>query len=115
MMEMVRFSNAPFYTVPDHDDVVARRLQGGQASSADFVLVGHSLLKVGAVIPMDAAAIPKIYVVTEGEITIEQADGSGYQLCVGDSILVPAGEARAVLNDSGKVAAMIVITPAPLK
>ncbi len=112
-MEVVKFSDAPFYSAPDHDDVVARRLQGGQASSADFVLVGHSLLKDGAVIPMDAAAIGKIYVVTEGEITIEQADGIRHQLSVGDSIFVPAREPRAVLNDSGKAAAMIVITPAP--
>lgn len=113
-MEVVRFSDAPFYSAPDHDDVVARRLQGGHASTADFVLVGHSLLKDGAVIPMDAASIGKIYVVTEGEITIKQADGIRHKLHVGDSIFVPAGEARSVLNDSGNAAAMIVITPATL-
>ena len=114
-MELVRFAAAPFYTAPDHDDVVARRLQGGEASSADFVMVGHSTLVDGAVIPMDAAPIGKVYVVTEGAITIEGGDGGRHILLSGDSILVPANEARAVLNESGAPAAMIVITPPPVR
>ena len=111
MMQVVRFGEAPLYSAPDHDDVVARRLQGGAASSADFVLVGHSAVVAGAVIPMDAAAIGKIYVVTEGEIVVQQQDGGRHALRPGDSVFVPAGEARAVFNESGAAAAMIVITP----
>ena len=110
-MDVVTFANAPFYTAPDHDDVVARRLQGGEASSADFAMVGHSTLPAGAVIPMGAGSVGKVYVVTEGAITIEQADGVRHVLGAGDSIFIAAGEARAVLNDGGRPAAMIVITP----
>ncbi len=110
-MEIVRFKDAPLYSAPDHDDVTARRLQGGEASSANFVLVGHSMLVPGAVIPMDAAAIGKIYVVTASEITIQQENGSRHVLRPGDSIFIPGGEARAVLNESGVSAEMIVITP----
>ena len=72
-METVKFGDAPFYSAPDHDDVVARRLQGGEASGAAFALVGHSTLRDGAIIPMDSAPIGKIYVVTEGAIVIEPA------------------------------------------
>ena len=111
-MDVVRFEDAPTYTAPDHDDVVARRLQGGEASAADFVLVGHSTFSDGAVIPMDAAPIGKIYVVAEGAVTIEQEDGTRHVLQQSDSVFVPAGEARAVRNESGASAAMIVITPA---
>ena len=32
-------SNAPFYTAPDHEEIIARRLQGGVASSADFAML----------------------------------------------------------------------------
>lgn len=110
-MEIVKFANAPFYSAPDHDDVIARRLQGGEASKADFALVGHSILRSGAVVPMDAAPIGKIYVVTDGAIIIEQADGTRHQLGPLDSIFVPADEARAVRNESGASAAMIVIVP----
>ena len=112
-MDIVRFKEAPTYTAPNHDDVVARRLQGGKASSADFVVVGHSLFPNGAVVPMDAAPESKIYVVTEGTITIEQENGTRHALEKWDSVLVPAGEARAVRNESGAAAAIIVISPAP--
>ncbi len=111
-MEIVRFADAPVYTAPNHDDVTARRLQGGEATSAAFALVGHSHFLPGAVVPMEAASIEKIYVVAEGAISIVQADGVRHHLLKWDSILVPAGEARSVVNDSGLPAAIIVITPA---
>ncbi len=111
-MEIVRFASAPAYTAPGHADVEARRLQGGEASTVDFVMVGYSSLRNGGIIPMDAAAIGKVYVVTEGEITIEQANGTRHVLRLWDSIFIPAGEGRSVLNESGVAASMIVITPA---
>ncbi len=111
IVEVVKFSEAPIYTAPGHDDVIARRLQGGEASSADFVLVGHSTFPPGGGVPMDAAAIGKIYIVNEGVITFEQADGTCHVLSPGDSIHVLPGEARAVLNDTAEPAAMIVIVP----
>jgi quercetin dioxygenase-like cupin family protein len=109
-MDVVRFDEAPFYNAPDHEDVVARRLQGGQASSADFALVGHSYFRDGAVVPMGAGAIGKVYVVTEGALTIVQADGSSHVLQALDSIFIAAGEARAIRNESGAPATMVVIT-----
>ena len=112
-MDVVRFADAPVYSASNHEDVVARRLQGGEASTADFVLVGHSSFPDGAVIPMEAGPIGKIYVVTEGILVIEQEDGMRHLLQQRDSIFIPAGEARAVRNESGAPAAIIVITPAP--
>lgn len=114
-MEVVKFEDAPFYTAPDHDDVVARRLQGGEASSADFVLVGHSTFPPGGGVPMDAAPIGKIYIVTDGTICFDQLDGTRHVLTRGDSIHVLPGEARAVINDTAEPAAMIVIVPPPQK
>lgn len=110
-MEVVRFDEAPHYTAPDHEDVVARRLQGGQASGTDFALVGHSYFRDGAVVPMGAGAIGKVYVITEGTLTIEQPDGVRHVLHAFDSIHIAPGEARAIRNDSGAAATMIVITP----
>ena len=110
-MDVVKFAEAPAYTAPNHEDVTARRLQGGEASAAGFVLVGHSILPAGAVVPMEAGPIGKIYVATEGVLLIEQQDGVRHVLEPYDSIFIPAGEARAVRNESGAVAAMIVITP----
>ncbi len=114
-MDIVRFTNAPFYTAPNHEGVTARRLQGGAASSADFAWVGYSEFPPGVVVPMEAAPIGKIYVVTLGVITIEEANGTRHQLARWDSIFVPPNEARAVINDSGAPAAMIVVTPPPAR
>lgn len=110
-MEVVRFADAPLYNAPDHEDVVARRLQGGEASSTDFALVGHSYFRDGAVVPVGAGAIGKVYVVTGGTLTIEQPDGVRHVLQPLDSIYIAAGEARGIRNDSGAPATMIVITP----
>jgi quercetin dioxygenase-like cupin family protein len=110
-MEVVRFDAAPFYTLPDHEDVVARRLQGAEASSTDFAVVGHSYFRDGAVVPMGVGAIGKVYVVTVGTLIVEQADGVQHVLQALDSIFIPAGEARAIRNESGAAATMIVITP----
>jgi quercetin dioxygenase-like cupin family protein len=110
-MNVVKFVEAPFYTLPGHEQVTARRLQGAGASAADFVLVGHSSFPDKSAVPMDVAPIGKVYIVTEGALTIEQADGARHILRTYDSVFVPPGEARAVLNESGAPAAMIVIPP----
>ena len=110
-MHIVRFQQAPAYSAPDHDDVVTRRLQGGEAGGADFALVGHSTFAPGTGVPMDAAPIGKIYVITDGAITIEQKDGTRHVLRQWDSLFVPANEARSVQNDGDVPASLIVITP----
>ncbi len=110
-MDVVRFEKAPEYTMANHERVTAKRLQGGEASSADFVLVGHSHFPRGAIVPMESGPIGKIYVVVEGELSIEQADGVRHRLRQWDSIFIRAGEARAVINDSNANAAIIVVTP----
>lgn len=112
-MQIVRFADAPHYTAPGHEEVLARRLQGGEASSAGFAMVGHSTFPAGSVVPMDTGTFGKIYVVTEGRLTIEQGNGVKHVLDAGDSIYVATGEARAVLNESGEPAEMLVVTPPP--
>lgn len=110
-MDVVRFADASHYTAPDHDEIVARRLQGGEASSVAFAVVGHSTFPAGSGVPLSAASIEKIYVVTQGELVFEEESGARHILRSLDSIFVPAGEARAVCNASSTAAAMIVITP----
>lgn len=114
-VDVMRLADAPLYTLPDHEDVVARRLQGGEATSLDFAVIGHSVLRPGGTVPMGAGPIGKVYVVTEGTLAIVQADGVRHVLQVGDSIFIPPGEARAVINDGDAPATMIVITPAPTR
>lgn len=110
-MEITRFPDAPFYTLPDHEDVVAKRLQGAQVTTTDFAVVGHSYFRDGAVVRMGAGAIGKVYVIVEGSLILEQDDGVRHVLHALDSIFIAPGEARAIRNESGAPATMIVITP----
>ena len=112
-MDVVKFTDAPFYYPPNHEGVTARRLQGDTVSKPDFAWVGYSDFPSGVIVPMEAGPIGKIYVVTEGALTIIQEDGLRHRLCQWDSVFIPAGEPRAVENDSGAPAAIIVVTPPP--
>lgn len=112
-MEIVKFAEAPFYTAPNHEGVTARRLQGGEASSADFAYVGYSDFPAGVHVPLDAGATSKIYVVTRGTLCIDEANGIRHRLSQWDSIFIPAHVPRSIVNDTLEPAAIIVVTPSP--
>ena len=112
-MDVVRLADARTYIAPKHYDMRSLRLQGFDASSADFAWTGLSYFLPGGGAEMDSGPLGKIYVVIEGEVTIELASGETQVLGKLDSCFIPAGEGRAVRNDGNVIAAMIVIMPYP--
>jgi quercetin dioxygenase-like cupin family protein len=110
-MDIVKFEDLSDHTVPEQDDIALRQFQYDEAGSANFVLIGHTTFSPAARLLMEATPVGKIYVVAEGALTVEQADGVRHVLNQGDSTFVPADEACAVVNDSGKSAELIVISP----
>lgn len=112
-MHVTRLGDAKAYMAPKHYDMRSLRLQGFDASAAEFAWTGLSYFLPGGGAEMDAGPLPKIYVVVEGEITIELGSGEAQILRKLDSCFIPGGEARAVRNDSNNVAAMIVVMPYP--
>jgi glyoxylate utilization-related uncharacterized protein len=110
-MEITRFNNAQEYHPPLHHGCTALRLQGFDASGADFAWTGLSHILPGGGADMDAGPLGKIYVVVAGEVTVMLGDGSSETLMPMDSCFIPAGEAREVRNESNAVASMIVIMP----
>lgn len=112
-MEVTLIRNAAPYSAPRHFDMCAHRLQGLEASGADFAWVGYSQFQPGGRAEMEAGALPKIYVVISGQVTIELGDGTTTVLSHLDSCHIPAGEARAVYNRTNEVATMLVIMPYP--
>lgn len=112
-MEITRLAEARPYIAPGHYDMRSLRLQGMEASGADFAWTGLSYFLPGGGAEMASGPLGKIYVVTKGEITIELASGEPHVLRPMDSCFIPAGEARAVRNDGNVIAAMIVIMPPP--
>lgn len=109
-MDTTTHSAASRFAPPNHDGVEAVRLQG-----SDFAMVAIADWPTGSTATMEAATIAKIYVIVQGTLTVIARDGERHRLARYDSIHIPAGEARAVVNESNAPAAMIVITPAPAK
>lgn len=112
-MELTRFSQAPAYQAPKHHDIRSLRLQGFDQSAAKFSWVGISQILPGGGADMDASPLEKIYVVLQGEVTVEIEHGETQVLGALDSCYIPGGEARAIRNDSNHVATMLVTMPYP--
>jgi quercetin dioxygenase-like cupin family protein len=106
-------ASARRYDAPKHFDMRSLRLQGLEASPADFGWVGLSHFLPGGGAEMDRGALGKIYVVIAGEVTVELEGGGTHVLRALDSCFIPAGEARALRNDTNTVASMLVFMPSP--
>jgi glyoxylate utilization-related uncharacterized protein len=112
-MDITRLAHAKAYIAPKHYDMRSLRLQGFDASSADFAWTGLSYFLPGGGAEMDSGPLGKIYVVIEGEVTIELGSGEAHVLGKFDSCFIPGGEARAVRNDGNTIATMLVVMPYP--
>jgi len=112
-MEITRFAEAHHYDAPKHYDMRGLRLQGFDASGAGFAWTGLSQFLPGGGAEMDTSPLEKIYVVLDGEVTIELDDGTNHVLGKFDSCFIPGGEARAIRNDRNLTATMLVVMPYP--
>jgi quercetin dioxygenase-like cupin family protein len=101
-MEVTRFAEAKQYHPPLHHGCTALRLQGFEASGADFAWTGLSHILPGGGADMDDGPLGKIYVILAGEVTVTLGDGSSSTLSALDSCFIPAGEAREVRNNGNE-------------
>lgn len=112
-MQITRLKEAQRYDAPGHFEMRSLRLQGFDASDAQFAWSGLSYFLPGGGAEMDASPLEKMYVMLEGEITIELDDGTQHRLAKHDSCFIPGGEARAIRNDTNAMAVMLVVMPYP--
>jgi len=110
-VHVTRIADAQRYDAPKHFDMRSLRLQGLDASPADFGWVGLSHFLPGGGAELDAGPLGKIYVVLAGKVTIVLGDGARHVLGPLDSCFIPAGEAREIHNDANEVASMLVFMP----
>ncbi len=109
-MQVTLFQNARHYPVPKHNDMVAFRLQGLDVTKTGGTWVGLSVFLPGGGAENDAGPTEKIYVVLEGEITVE-VDGVKHTLRRNDSCHIAAGESRSIVNESHDASRVLVIVP----
>ena len=74
-MIVTRLADAKPYEAPKHVDCIALRLHGFDASPVEGFSVGLSHFLPGGGVERDATPLEKVYVVTEGEVTIVTDEG----------------------------------------
>ena len=111
-MKVTRLEDAVKYSPPKHYDCFAMHLQHKNLGCEAPYWVGCSYFLPGGKAEWDASPLEKIYIVLEGEITVELED---QQVKLGpmDSIFIGPNENRKVRNDTNSVATMLVVMPYP--
>ena len=111
-MLIKRFGEAQGYDAPNHWGVSGLRLQGFEEGGPTNQWVGFSQFLPGGGAGPDSTPFEKVYVVLEGEMTIEW-HGRSEVLQAMDSCTVPAGQVRRIENKSNHVCKMLVVIPYP--
>jgi quercetin dioxygenase-like cupin family protein len=86
------------------------RLQGHEAGPAEQLWLGLSQILPGGRTDLNASPIEKMYVVVEGEVTIETPEGESVLRAL-DSCRIAPGEARALKNRTNRPAMVLLAMP----
>jgi mannose-6-phosphate isomerase-like protein (cupin superfamily) len=111
-MNVTRVEEAVQYKPPKHYDCYAMHLQHKNLGCEAPYWVGCSYFLPGGKAEWDASPLDKIYIVLDGEITVEFEDET-VKLGPMDSIWIGPGENREARNETNRVATMLVVMPYP--
>ncbi len=111
-MHLKRFADAEPYDAPNHWGVTGLRLQGFEDGGPENQWVGLSQFLPGGGAGPDSTPFEKVYVVLEGEMTVD-IDGSETVLGPMDSCTIPPDEVRRIENKTNHLCKMLVVIPYP--
>ena len=111
-MKVTRLEEAVKYNPPQHYDCFAMHLQHKNLGCDAPYWVGCSYFLPGGKAEWAASPLDKIYIVLEGELTIEFED-QVVKLGPMDSIFIGPDENREVRNETNSIATMLVVMPYP--
>lgn len=111
-MHIKRFEDAQAYDAPNHWGVTGLRLQGFEKGGPQNQWVGFSQFLPGGGAGPDNTPFEKVYVVLEGEMTVE-VEGIETVLKAMDSCTISPGETRRIENRTNHVCKMLVVIPYP--
>ncbi len=107
-MIVTRFKEAQPYEAAKHNGCEAFRLQGLNVSPADKFWVGISHFEPGGGGEWDATDADKVYVVLDGEITVD-TETESVVLGVNDSVFIGPNERRRFVNATNEPASWVVV------
>ncbi|MCP4247007.1 MAG: cupin domain-containing protein [bacterium] len=111
-MHIKPFAAAQSYEAPNHFDCKALRLAGFADDGPGNFWVGCSHFLPGGRAGPDASPLEKVYVVLTRELTV-RADGREEVAGPMDTVFIPGGEEREIVNNGNDVVTMIVVMPYP--
>jgi len=109
---VTRADTAPGYAAPRHEGVSCYRLQGHEAGPTERFWVGLSVYEPGGRALTSPAGQETVYVVLDGELTLE-SDGGTTVLRRHDSVHLPRGTVRALENRAERPATLLVTIALP--
>lgn len=113
MRNIVRFEDAKAYSAPLHDQTVhSMFLQHKSTGSEAAFWLGISYYLPGARAEMSASPLERVYVVLDGDLTVEFEDES-VVLQAMDSVYIGPNETREARNDTNKMVTILVVMPYP--
>jgi quercetin dioxygenase-like cupin family protein len=107
-VNVTQFSGAKSYEAANHHGCEAVRLQGAEVSPVTSFWLGVSNFAPGGGADWDTTSAEKVYLLLEGEVTVETEDQS-VTLRAKDSVFLAANERRRIINESDATAVMAVI------
>ena len=112
-MKKVELKNVKEYEAPGHFKMVAMKLHGREESGIKNFWVGLSHFLPGGGADWGVSNFEKVYFVLSGTVTIITPDKKEITLGPTDSLSVPAGEDRYLINREKTPASMLVIASYP--
>jgi quercetin dioxygenase-like cupin family protein len=111
-MHVNRFADLKPYQSPGHHDMRMLRMQGRDAGPSETMWLGVSQLLPGGRIDPSASPEEKMYVVLEGELTIESGTGTAV-LGPWDSCRIAPDETRALRNETNRTVVVLLAMALP--
>jgi mannose-6-phosphate isomerase-like protein (cupin superfamily) len=108
-LKKVELKDVKPYQAPGHFGMVALRVQGKEETGAQDMWMGLSHFLPGGGATMGANNFEKIYFVLSGTITVTTRSAEKIVLKQHDSLYVPAGEEREIINSENVPASMLVV------
>ena len=114
-MKKVELKDVKPYEAPGHFKMVSLRLHHKETTGVENFWIGLSHFLPGGGAEMEASDIEKVYYVLSGTLTVTTPEGEVFMLDPTDSLYIPAGEKRYLINKTTSPASMLVIAAYPTK
>lgn len=108
-MKKVELKDIKPYEAPGHFKMVALRLQHKETTGTKNFWVGLSHFLPGGGAEMAASDFEKVYFILSGTLTVTTPEGKVLTLEPMDSLYIPAGQKRYLINKTNSPASMLVI------